>query len=85
MSQFFALGGQIIGVSASISPSNEYSELTSFRIDWFDLLSVQEPLYHWGYSGYSILNHWVKNGETYEDEIKVIEHKSLVRLSWDPL
>ena len=21
-----------------ISPSNEYSELTSFRIDWFDLL-----------------------------------------------
>ena len=29
--------------SFSISPSNEYSELTSFRIDWFDLLVVQEP------------------------------------------
>ena len=25
----------------SISPSNEYSELISFRIDWFDLLAVQ--------------------------------------------
>ena len=24
----------------SISPSNEYSELISFRIDWFDLLAV---------------------------------------------
>ena len=28
----------------SISPSNEYSELISFRIDWFDLLSVQGTL-----------------------------------------
>ena len=27
--------------SFSISPSNEYSGLTSFRIDWFDLLTVQ--------------------------------------------
>ena len=27
--------------SFSISPSNEYSELISFRIDWFDLLAVQ--------------------------------------------
>ena len=27
--------------SCSISPSNEYSELISFRIDWFDLLAVQ--------------------------------------------
>ena len=28
----------------SISPSSEYSELISFRIDWFDLLDVQETL-----------------------------------------
>ena len=28
----------------SISPSNEYSGLTSFRIDWFDLLAVQGTL-----------------------------------------
>ena len=27
--------------SFSISPSNEYSGLNSFRIDWFDLLAVQ--------------------------------------------
>ena len=27
-----------------ISPSNEYSGLTSFRIDWFDLLAVQGTL-----------------------------------------
>ena len=27
--------------SFSISPSNEYSGLISFRIDWFDLLEVQ--------------------------------------------
>ena len=30
--------------SFSISPSNEYSELISFRIDWVDLLEVQETL-----------------------------------------
>ena len=28
----------------SISPSNEYSGLISFKIDWFDLLAVQETL-----------------------------------------
>ena len=27
-----------------ISPSNEYSGLTSFRIDWFDLFAVQRTL-----------------------------------------
>ena len=30
--------------SFSISPSNEYSELISFRIDWFDLFAVQGTL-----------------------------------------
>ena len=30
--------------SFSISPSNEYSGLISFRIDWSDLLVVQGPL-----------------------------------------
>ena len=29
------------GFSFSISPSNEYSRLISFRIDWFDLLVAQ--------------------------------------------
>ena len=30
--------------SFNISPSNEYSDLISFRIDWLDLLAVQETL-----------------------------------------
>ena len=30
--------------SSSISPSNEYSGLISFRIDWFDLFAVQGTL-----------------------------------------
>ena len=30
--------------SFSISPSSEYSELISFRMDWFDLLAVQGTL-----------------------------------------
>ena len=30
--------------SLSISPSNKYSRLISFRIDWFDLLAVQGTL-----------------------------------------
>ena len=45
MSQLFASGSRSIGGSASASayssPSNEYSGLISFRIDWFDLLAVQ--------------------------------------------
>ena len=30
--------------SFSISPSNEYSRLISFKIDWFNLLTVQQTL-----------------------------------------
>ena len=30
--------------SFTISPPNEYSGLTSFRMDWFDLLAIQRPL-----------------------------------------
>ena len=33
-------------VSFSISPSNEYSGLISFRMDWFDLLVVSSLLQH---------------------------------------
>ena len=51
----FASGGQIIGASASafqwiiqpsneFNPSNDYSGLISFWIDWFDLLAVQGTL-----------------------------------------
>ena len=41
MNQFFTSGGQSMSFSFSISPSNEYSGLISFRIDWCDLLAVQ--------------------------------------------
>ena len=45
MSQLFASGGQSVGVSVfSIIPSNEYSGLISFRMDWLDLLAVQGTL-----------------------------------------
>ena len=43
VNQLFALDGQSIG-SFSISPSNEYSGLIYFRMDWFDLLAVQGTL-----------------------------------------
>ena len=44
MSQFFSSCGQNIGFSFTISPSNEHSGLISFRMDWFDLLTVQGTL-----------------------------------------
>jgi len=45
MSQFFTSGGQSFkSFSFSISPSNEYSGLISFRMDWLDLLAVQGTL-----------------------------------------
>ena len=46
--------------SFSISPSNEYSGLISFRIDWLDLLAVQgtlESLLQHHSSKASILHH----------------------------
>ena len=39
MSQLFTSGGQSIA-AFSFSPSNEYSGLISFRMDWLDLLAV---------------------------------------------
>ena len=42
VSHFFTSGGQSVG-SLSISPSNEYSGLISFMVDWFDL-AVQGTL-----------------------------------------
>ena len=45
VSQFFTSGCQNIEVSASASsPSNEYSGLISFRMNWLDLLAVQGTL-----------------------------------------
>ena len=45
MNQFFTSGAQSIGsFSFSISPSNEYLGLISFRMDWLDRLVVQGNL-----------------------------------------
>ena len=45
LSQLLVSGIQSIGATASASsPSNEYSGLISFRMDWFDLLAVQGTL-----------------------------------------
>ena len=46
MSQLFTSDGQSIGDSASvsISPSKDYLGLISFRMDWLDLLAVQQTL-----------------------------------------
>ena len=60
VSPVFTSGGQNIGASTSVSPSNEYSRMISFRIDWFDLLAVQgtlKSLYQQHNSKASILRH----------------------------
>ena len=45
VSQLFTSGDQSYSsFSFSISPSNEYSGVISFRMDWFDLLAVQGTL-----------------------------------------
>ena len=41
VSQLFASGGQRKYWSFSIHPSNDYSGLISFRINWLDLLALQ--------------------------------------------
>ena len=65
MNQLFTSGGQSIGASASASfskgdPSNEYSGLISFRMDWLDLLAAQgtlKSLLQYHSSKASILQH----------------------------
>ena len=39
-----ALGPKYWSFSSNISPSNEYSGLISFRMDWLNLLAVQGTL-----------------------------------------
>ena len=56
--------------SFSISPSNEYSGLISFRMDWLDLLAIQGTLR-------SLLQH-------HSSEASVLRHSAffIVQLSW---
>ena len=57
--------------SFSISPSNEYSGLTSFRIDWLDLLAVQGTLK-------SLLQHHSSKASTlWHSAYFVVQHSHL--------
>ena len=44
MSQLFTSGDQVLELHFSIIPSNDYSGLISFKIDWVDFLAVQGTL-----------------------------------------
>ena len=55
--------------SFSISPSNEYSGLISFRIDWFDLLAVQRTLN-------SLLQHHSSKASVLQHSVFFIVHLS---------
>ena len=46
MSHLFVSGPKYWSFSFSIGPSNEYSGLISFRVDWFDLLTLKSLLQH---------------------------------------
>ena len=67
LSQFFASGGQIIGVSASASVPNGYSGMISFRMDWLALLSAQGTLtsllqhHNWKVSSHQFFNFFRKS------------------------
>ena len=70
MSQFFASRWpKYWSFSFSISPSNEYSGLASFRTDWLNLLSVQGTLK-------SLLQH-------YRSKASILQHSAffMVQLS----
>ena len=56
-SQFFTTGVQSIGFSASASVLPTYSGLSSFKIDWFDLLWTLKSLLQHHSSKASILQH----------------------------
>ena len=69
MRQFFTSGGQSIGASVAVLPTNKHSGMISFRIDWFDLLAVQGTLK-------SLLQH-------HSSKVSVLQHSAffMVQLS----
>ena len=72
--------------SFSISPSNEYSWLISFRIDWFNLLAVQGSLLH-SFKNMHFnpsLHNWV-NKQIKSDVLNTIEYYSALKRKELPL
>ena len=82
--------------SFSISPSNEYSELISFRIEWFDIFALwgilKSLLYHYN-SKASILQHlaffmvqlshpYMTTGKTIALNIWTLVNKVMSLISW---
>ena len=70
-------------ISFSISPSNEYSGLISFRIDWFDLLAIQ--MVHWRREWQSTeaffpLN--PRNSNTLKGKERLTGHRICNRRNW---
>ena len=64
--------------SFSISPSNEYSELISFRIEWFDLLAVQGTLNN----SIAIADNWrERKEEWYLTHVRTVN----LRKHWPPV
>ena len=55
--------------SFNINPSNEYSGLISFRMDWLDLLAVQGTLK-------SLLQH-------YSSKELILQHSAFFRVHWE--
>ena len=70
-------------VSFSISPSNEYSGLISFRIDWFDLLAIQ--LVHWRREWQSTAAFFPlnpRNSNTLKGRERLTGHRICNRRNW---
>ena len=69
----------------SISPSNEYSGLISFRIDWFDLLTVQgtlKSLLQYHSSKESILFKKIRDTKgTFHANVSIIKDKNSMDLT----
>ena len=63
--------------SFSISPSNEYSGLISFRIDWLDLRTVQGTLK-------SLLQHNSKESILWWSAFFMVSHIHIWRRQWQP-
>ena len=71
----------------SFSPSNEYSGLISFRIDWFDLLAVQgivKSLLYCYNSKVSVLQHSAFFMVQLSFNVLLLSHVSRVRLCATP-
>ena len=79
MSQLFAWGGHANwSFSFSISPSNEHPGLISFRMDWFDLLAVQETLK-------SLLQHHSSNASIFRRSAFFTESAQTIHILLDNL